>query len=86
MAAVRGINGRIVEVRRLDSDRFEKAIFFVREEYAGESAGSLKRRAGGCLERKFGITVGKRFRRAALTLLGFAMSELAGAAFALLVS
>ena len=50
MAAVRGINGRIVEVRRLDSDRFERAIFFVREEYAGESAGSLKRRAGGCLE------------------------------------
>lgn len=86
MAAVKGINGRIVEVRRLDSDRFERAIFFVREEYAGESAGLLKRRAGGFLGRAFGITVGKRFRRAALTLLGFAMSALAGAVLTLLVS
>ena len=85
MTVVRGINRRVVEVRHLDSDRFEAAIFFVRAECAGDSPRALKKRAEGCLQREFGMTAYRRVRRAALTLLGFAFSALAGAVVTLLV-
>ncbi len=82
---IKGINQRVIEVRRLDSDRFERAIFFVRGECAEDSVQALKKRAEGCLRGEFGMTAYRRARRTALTLLGFALSALAGAVTMLLV-
>lgn len=82
---VKGINKRIIEVRSLKSDRFERAIFFVRDEYSEDKPSALKKRAKLFLLNEFGISVSHRIFHFALLLLGFLLSAISGAAITMLI-
>ena len=82
---MKGINKRIVEVRSLDSNRFERAIFFVRDRYAEESAKTLSDAAKQCLADEFRISGGRCFRRKFITALSCLLSAAAGSLFMLLI-
>lgn len=82
---IKGINKRIIEVRSLKSDRFERAIFFVRDEYSEDEPSALKKRAERFLLTEFGIAASHRTFRIAALLLGFILSALSGAAITMLI-
>lgn len=42
---IRGVNRRIIEIKRMDSEYFEGAIFFVKDSKAQESTKKLEKQA-----------------------------------------
>jgi len=82
---VKGINKKIVEVRALDSDRFERAIFFVRDSYAEESGRSLSSAANQCLNDEFRIPAARKLRCKPITAVYCLLSAAVGSLITLLV-
>ncbi|MBE6883368.1 MAG: hypothetical protein E7487_02055 [Ruminococcaceae bacterium] len=82
---VKGVNKKIIEVRSLESDRFERAIFFLRDTCAEDTAKSIRRSAKLCLKEEFGISAGSRLWKRLQLFFYCLLSALSGMIFTLLL-
>ncbi|MBR5320218.1 MAG: hypothetical protein IKU41_00065 [Clostridia bacterium] len=52
---VKGVNRQVLEIHETGCDYFEKALFFVRPEFSGESDSKLKGKALNSIHHSIGI-------------------------------
>lgn len=83
---VRGANKRIIEINSLDSETFDKAIFFVKNSRCGDDEKDLKNNAYIYLYDICKLTRGRSRRRSfLLSFFKFVSSALVGAAAAFFI-
>lgn len=83
---IKGVNHQVVEVTKPTCEYFERVIFFVKPEFSQVSEGTLRERAGK-IAGETGAPPPTKLKRNRLILLArLALSAVAGAAVALLIS
>ena len=84
---LKGVNRQIVDVPQPESAYFERAIFFVKPQYADADEGKLKATADELVKKAGGVPGSRRsVRRVKLVkILSCALSALAGAGLMLLL-
>lgn len=83
---VRGANKRIIEINSLDSETFDKAIFFVKNSRSGDDEKDLKNNAYIYLYDICKLNRGKSRRRSFLfSFFKFVSAALAGATVAFFI-
>ena len=81
---IKGVNRQMIEVTQTDSPFYERALFVVKPEYAGESYEALHREAIQVMERLGAPSALRRRNKALFWGLRLGAAALAGAGIALL--
>ena len=81
---IKGVNRQMIEVTQTDSPFYERALFVVKPEYAGESYEALHREAIQVMERLGAPSAFRRRNKALFWGLRLGAAALAGAGIALL--
>ena len=84
---VKGVNRQVLEIHETGCDYFEKALFFVRPEFSGESDSKLKSKALNSIYNSTGIpkTRKQKIKSKALFVVELLASAGAGAIITTLV-